>query len=403
MVDPSFHYSMAGGPVGREALEGLPQEPAFSTKEYERRLRMVRERMKADGVDALVVFHPPHVFYLSGFQTFSVYNSECVILPMDGSPLLIVDPMELGGALLHSWFDSVHGYAANDRPKYLADLISDEGLATSRVATETSSRALPVQVFEALKTGLPKAELVDGSSIVPGVKATKSEEEVVHLRRSASITDVGMAAAIEAIEAGKLDHDVAAAAYDAMIGSGSEYMCVDPIVTTGRRSSILHSSHKRVPIEVGDTVLLEMGACIQRYTAPTMRSAIVGTPSAEVRTVADACLGALDNVLGTIKAGVTGHEVAEAGWESLHRAGDDIVFHGVFGYGVGAGFPPTWADETGVMTLGTHEPLQAGQVFHHPVAVRMLGRFGVAFSETTVVTDDGCEVLTGLPRELVVR
>ena len=402
-IEPSVHYSLSGGPVGREALEGLPQEPAFSTREYERRIKLVQEGMKAEGVDALLVFDPPHVFYLSGFQTFSVYNSECVILPANGSPLLVVDPMELGGALMHSWFGRVYGYAGDDRPKYLAQLISDEGLANSRIATETSSRALPVRTYEALKAGLPKTELVDGSTMVPKVKATKSSEEVAQLRRSASITNVGMEAAINAIEAGKTDNDVAAAAYDAMVGSGSEYMCVDPIVTTGRRSSILHSTHKRVPIEAGDTVLLEMGACVQRYTAPIMRTATVGTPSEEVRGVADACLGALDNVLSTIKAGVTGHEVAVAGWESLQHAGDDIVFHGVFGYAVGAGFPPTWSDDTGVMTLGNHEPLRAGQVFHHPVAVRKLGRFGVAFSETTVVTEEGCEVLTGVPRELFLR
>ena len=100
---------------------------------------------------------------------------------------------------------------------------------------------------------------------------------------------------------------------------------------------------------------------------------------------------------------MTGHEVALAGWDALREAGDDIVFHGVFGYAVGASFPPSWADHTGTIALGHHLPLEAGQVFHHPVAVRKLGRFGVAFSETTVITDDGCEVLTDSPRELVSR
>ena len=55
-IKPSVHYSHAGGPVGREALEGLPQEPAFSTREYERRLSLVRAEMKDDGVDVLLVF-----------------------------------------------------------------------------------------------------------------------------------------------------------------------------------------------------------------------------------------------------------------------------------------------------------------------------------------------------------
>ena len=402
-MQPSVHPTLAGGFAGPDALEGLPSEPAFSRQEYQRRVGRVRAEMEASGVDVLLVFSPPNVFYLSGFQSFSMYNSECVILPLQGDPLLVVHPPEVGGALLHSWLEGVHGYAeGREREAYIAELLTDSGFAGSRIGVETASRALPVQFHDGLKASLPGAKFVDGSDLVPSVKAIKSEEEIEHLRRSGAMTTAGMAAAIDAIEAGAADNDVAAA-YRALVEAGSEYMCTDPIVTSGRRSSILHSTHKRVPIQSGDTLLLEMGACVQRYSAPIMRAASVGEPADEVRAVADACLAALDNVLSTVKAGVTGHDVATAGWEALRRAGDDIVFHGVFGYAVGAGFPPSWADDTGVMLLGEHAPLRTGQVFHHPVAVRKLGKFGVAFSETSVVTDDGCEVFTSAPRELFIR
>ena len=403
-MGPSVHHSLAGGAVGWDAIQGLPRELAFSVREYERRLKLVREGMAADGMDVLLVFDPPNVFYLSGFQSFAMYNSECVVLPLEGEPSLIVHPPELGGALMHTWLDRVYGYGrGEDREAFLAKLLAGEGFAASRVGIEKGSRAVPVRSYEALRAGLPRARLVDGSALTPRVKARKSDEEIAYLRRSASITDAGMRAAIDAIEAGATDNDVAAAAYDAMVRGGSEYMCVGPIVTTGRRSGILHSTHKRVALESGDTLLIEMGACIQRYTAPTMRAASIGEPPGEVRRVADACLAALDNVLSSLKAGVSCHEVASAGWEALRGAGGDIVFHGVFGYAVGAGFPPSWADETGTIALGRHTPLEVGQVFHHPVAVRKLGRLGVAFSETTVITEDGCEVLTGSPRALAVR
>lgn len=403
-MDPSVHHSLAGGLVGREAIKGLPQELAFSIREYERRLTLVREAMAADGVDTLLVFDPPNVFYVSGFQSFAMYSAECVVVPLDGEPLLVVHPPELGGALMHSWLDRVYGYGRDeDAESFLPKLLISERFTQSRIGIEKGSRALPVQFYEALNESLPEAEFRDCSRLVAQVKAKKSEEEIVHLRRSASITDAGMAAAIGAIETGRTDNEVAAAAYEGMVGGGSEYMCIDPIVTTGRRSGILHSTHKRIHLEPGDTLLMEMGACIQRYTAPTMRSATVGEPAAEVRPVAHACLAALNNVLSSLKAGVTGHEVAMAGWDALREAGDDIVFHGVFGYSVGAGFPPSWADHTGTIALGHHLPLEANQVFHHPVAVRKLGRFGVAFSETTVITDDGCEVLTGSPREFISR
>ena len=163
-----------------------------------------------------------------------------------------------------------------------------------------------------------------------------------------------MAAAIDVAREGASDNDMAAAASEALVAAGSEYMCVSPIITSGRRSGILHSTHKRNRLEKGDVVLLEMGGCIHRYTAPTMRTVFIGEPPAEARRMAEACLTALGNVLATIRAGITSDEVAQAGWEGMNLAGDDFVFHGSFGYAVGAGFPPTWADGTAaIMSAST--------------------------------------------------
>ena len=109
---------------------------------------------------------------------------------------------------------------------------------------------------------------------------------------------------------------------------------------------------------MGDAILLEMRGCFQRYTAPMMRTVSIGKPDSEVTQMANACLTALDNVLAAIRPGISAHEVARAGWEGINQAGGDIVFHGSFGYAVGAGFPPTWADGTASITLGEQAILQ---------------------------------------------
>ena len=272
-----------------------------------------------------------------------------------------------------------------------------------RWAWRRAVNGLPAGTYEGLVAALPKAQFIDGSGIVEAVKTVKSPREIAHIRAAAKTTQAGMAAAIDAAREGAIDNDVAAAASEALIAAGSEYMCLSPVVTSGRRSGILHSTHKRNRLEKGDVVLLEMGGCIHRYSAPTMRTVFIGEPPAEARRMAEACLTALGNILNTIRAGVTADEVAQVGWESILTAGDGFVFHGNFGYAVGAGFPPTWADDTGAIMSGIDTVLRPGMVFHHPVALRRMGRYGTAFSETTVVTEDGCEVLTRSPREIVVR
>ena len=398
------HSTISGGLATLDMLDGLPQEPAFPVEEYQSRLTAVRQGMRERDIEVLLVQHPTNVLYMTGYQTFSPNFGECVVVPQEGDPTLLVPAPELGGALVHTWLDDRRGYPPDrSNAQYIADTLRDSGLEGAQVGVEKASNGLPAAMYDGLVAALPKARFIDGSGIVEAVKTVKSPREIEHIRAAAKTTDAGMAAAIEAARVGATDNDLAAAASQAIVAAGSEYMCLSPVVTSGRRSGILHSTHKRNRLQTGDVVLLEMGGCIHRYTAPTMRTVFIGEPPAEARRMAEACLTALGNVLDTMRAGITSDEVAQAGWEGMNLAGDDFVFHGNFGYAVGAGFPPTWADDTAAIMSGIDTVLRPGMVFHHPVALRRMGRYGTAFSATTVVTEDGCEVLTSSPREIVIR
>ena len=400
----AVHPSLAGGPISKDSLSGLPQELAFSIEEYQGRLDGVRRAMREASVDVLVVHHPPNVYYLSGHQSFAMNNGECVILPLEGQPTLIAHPPELGTALLHTWFDRVYGYTSRDREEGQAKLLKEQGLDRMRIGIEKKSIAVTADTYDRLREALPNADLVDASDLVSTVKITKSPKEIEYLRQAARMTDAGVLAAIEAAGEGKTDNDVAAAANHAIYETGSEYMCISPIVTSGRRSGVLHSTHKRMTLRKGDSLCMEFGGCYQRYTAPIMRTVSIGEPTEGVKRLADACLTALNNVISTIRPGITADEVARAGWEGIDMAGPGHVFHGAFAYAVGAGFPSVgWGDGTAGITMGNETRLRPGMVFHHPVALRKLGEYGTMFSETSLVTEDGCEALTSVERKLFVR
>ena len=104
-----------------------------------------------------------------------------------------------------------------------------------------------------------------------------------------------------------------------------------------------------------------------------------------------------------IKPGATGDDLARAGTRGVEMAGPDIYFHGVFACSVGLGFPPTWEDHPLFLTRGDATELKPGMVFHLPIAFRLKGRGCVGFSETVVVTEGGCEVLTSGTRDLAIR
>ncbi len=399
-----LHPSLDGGRFPAGDLREVAKELAFSVDEYRSRLRRTHAAMDAAGLDALLVMNPANVFYLSGFQTFAVDGAACLVVPRRGEPAIAMDPPEFGSAWISTWFEDLRGYPpGSDRPAYAASMLAEHGLERGRIGADDANWGQTPAFRAGMERSLPHAEFVSAGELFIELKRLKSPAEIEHIRWAALATRAATEAAMETADAGVTDGEIAGAAYAAMAHAGGEYPCLSPIVTSGRRSGILHSTHKRRTLERGDNVLLEIGACHQRYTAPQMRTLTIGPASDEVRRAADACIAALDAVLDALRPGAVARDVAEIGWRALAAAGDDLVFHGNFGYGIGAGFPPNWADATGFIQRDQSTVLEPGMVFHHPIAVRQLGEFGVAFSETSVITRNGCEVLTHGERVLTER
>jgi Xaa-Pro aminopeptidase len=185
-----------------------------------------------------------------------------------------------------------------------------------------------------------------------------------------------------------------------MIAGGSEFMCIDPIVTTGTRSGVPHTTHRRVRIEPGDPVWIELGACYQRYSAPLMRTVFVGEPSREVQALADASLAALRTVMSTVRPGITAEAVAAEGRKTLPLDDSSVVFHHTYGYSIGLGLPAEWSDDMLLrLREGNTTVLEPGMVFHATMGLRRRDRYGAVCSETIAVTDTGCEALTDFPRK----
>ena len=187
-----------------------------------------------------------------------------------------------------------------------------------------------------------------------------------------------------------------------MIAAGSEFMSVQPIVSSGKRTSYGHTTYRRVPLEVGDNVFLEYGGVHQRYTAPMMRTAVIGEPSPEVLRVAEALKETVSTIIEEARPGRTGHDVAMAARKGYGKVEDVAYFGGTYGYNVGIGFPPTWSEALTWFAEGVDEPLVPGMTFHMPITYRVPGQFGVGLSETIAITEDGCEVLTEEDRDLYV-
>jgi Xaa-Pro dipeptidase len=395
-VDPATYAKKLTTALGGAGL-------LFPMAEYDSRLLAVRKAMAVEELDLLLVSHHCDLNWLTGYDTFGVGNHAVLALPREGAPFLHATTMEIPAAVMNTWVEDVllgswvhpGGMGAE-----LADILKHRGLDRGFIGLQPRRAGLRADSHRALLTGLAGANIRDVSDLIGRLRIIKSPAELECLRRASALTVAGIAASIGAIRPGITDNDIVRAGFDAMLAEGSDFLAIQPIATTGVRTGGGHQTHRRVPLEDGDLVFLEYGGNFKRYTAPMMRMACLGAPPAGADKTIEACLVTLQAVLDGVRPGRTCHDVAlEA--RAAHRAVDgEAYITGVYGYHVGVGYPPTWADSIGFIAEGVEEPFRPGMTFHLPLAFRLPGRFGIGISETILVTEDGCEALSDYPREL---
>ena len=385
------------------AAEGW-KDLAFPREEYETRIQRVRRSMADRSIEILLVFTPENVNYLTGYDTIGYSSYLCLALPVDRDPVMVIREMERGVAMSTTWLSDFATTGDTDDPiERTVDALTRRGLAARRVAMEATAPFMTARTWLRLKSAFGADRVLDGSEIVEPVRAIKSALEVDKIRAACGLVDAGMDAALGAVHEGGTENDVAVAAYAAMVGGGSDPLVSNPIVTSGPRSGVAHTSFKNRRLEHGDTVLIELGACVSRYGGALMRTAVLGEPSAEAQKMADVVLRSLNAAIDAIRPGVTAGSVDEACRRVIEDAGYEAMFRKRTGYSVGVAFAPDWG-EGHIVSLRRDDPrvLEPGMVFHMPPALRAFQRLCVGMSETVLVTDSGCEVLTNRPRRLHV-
>lgn len=372
----------------------------FPPEEFAVRATRVRTEMHERSLDAIVVTGPENIYYLTGYQTFGEANSF-LLVSADREPTLVLRWLESPLANYTTYVEDVVTFEDFEDPaEAVADVVTGAGLSGKRVGLDEAG--LTVALRKKLGEAISGSTLVSSAGVVESARMIKSDAEVQASRRAATYTELGMEAAFAAAAEGVTENQIAAAAYQAMTEAGSEWLTHSPIVTSGPRAGIPHTSYNNRTLEVGDAVLLEYSGCYFRYNSPLMRTVVIGEVPQRTRAMYDACRDALEAAMACIRPGVTSGEAHGACQKVIDDAGFTSEFRKRLGYACGIGFK-TWS-EGSIFDLKADDPrpIQAGMVIHMPPALRVLGEVGVGVSETILVTDDGCEPLASLDRALVI-
>ncbi|QFU09492.1 putative peptidase [Rhodobacteraceae bacterium THAF1] len=386
----------------------------FSQAEFDRRIALTRRAMEREGLDALFVTNPSNMNWLTGYDGWSFYVHQGVLLLPDGAPVWWGRRMDSFGARRTAWMsadyirDYTDDYIQSDdlHPmETLAALFAEHGLASARIGVEKENYYFTARALEVLLEQMPQATFADATNTVNWQRTVKSDEELVVMRKAAAISTKMIEGVMERVEPGMAKNDLVAEIYRDAIqgvdGAWGDYPAIVPLVPSGEDATAAHLTWDGRPFETGEATFFELSGCHRRYHAPFCRTVFLGTPSDRVLRTEAALIEAIEAGLDAARPGNRAADIAIALKSTLLRHG--IERPGRAGYAVGLSYPPDWGEHTVSIRENDQTILRPGMTFHFMPALWMED-WGLEITETILIKDDGpAECLCHYPRKLIVK
>ena len=386
----------------------------FSGAEYQRRLALTRAAMARAGLDLLFVTDPSNQAWLTGYDGWSFYVHQGVIVSHDRDPIWWGRNMDAVGGRRTCWMAdaSILGYgdhyvqSTERHPMQdLAGHIRDLGHSAARIGVEMENYYYSAKAHAVLTVELPDVRFADATALVNWQRLIKSDPEIEFIRKAARISEKVVQVAIERAEPGLRKNDLVADIFHAGITGvddlWGDYPAIVPLTPSGLDATAAHLTWNGDPMRAGEATFFELSGCYRRYHAPLCRTVFLGAPGDDMRRAEAAQLEGIEAGLNAARAGNRTCDIANAFMQVLGRYG--IRREGRMGYPVGLSYPPDWGEHTVSLRAFDETVLEPGMTFHFMPGLWM-SDWGLEITESIVIRDNGpAECLVSSPRQLIVK
>jgi len=387
----------------------------FSRAEYAARIAKTRRAMEAAGVDAIIVSDPSNMAWLTGYDGWSFYVHQAVVLGMDGDPVWFGRGQDANGARRTVFMGEgdIVGYAdhyvqSTERHpmQVLAAEIEKRWGGSGRIGVEMDNYWFSAAAFATLQRELPDARFADTTGLVNWQRAVKSEAELGFMRNAARLVERMHDVIFDKAEPGyrkcDLVADIYAAGlrYDEAFGFGGDYPALVPLLPSGIDASAPHLTWNDDPLQAGEGTFFEIAGVYRRYHCPLSRTVFLGKPTQTFLDAEKAVLEGMEAGLEMARAGNRCEDIANAFFAVLSRYG--IVKDNRTGYSIGLSYPPDWGERTMSLRAGDRTELEPNMTFHFMTGLWMED-WGFEITESIVIGETGPELLANVPRKLFVK
>lgn len=386
----------------------------FTKSEFMQRVHACKEKMLEKGLDVLYVSDPANMHYLTGYDAWSFYVPQAVIVSLDeDEPIWIGRGIDAACVPLTTYLAPENVYSYLDTyvhsdhchpMDYITDIMNMRGFGDKVIGVEMESFYFTASSYRLMKRWLPNATIKDDKQLVNWLRCIKSDKEIQLMREAGEIVDIVMNNAIEMMEPGLRQYDlVGNIMRDQIVGTeefGGDYTAIIPLVPTGTNTRAPHMHWTHEPFRENDITVMELAACRHRYHCPMARTVYMGDPPKYLDELARVAEEGIEESLSVIKAGVLSEQVEEAFRKTLAKYG--YVKSSRMGYSTGLNYPPDWGEHTISVRPGDKTVLKPNMTLHI-IPGLWENTVGVEISQTIRVTETGYEAIGSVPRKLVVK
>lgn len=380
----------------------------FPATEYARRIERVSAAMANAGLDAMVLTDPANLRYLFGFQNLLVSSANRTFAGLfvadrpDDSALYITPDCQDAP---QSWCENVifwtEGMAPPLDERYvnvslIADRLRALGLQHGRIGMELGDGTrigMAIERYEALRSALSDATVVDSAEIMWTARTCKSPAEIDMLRRIAVISIRAHRRAIAGLHPGLSERELYCRMQADMFSQGADGLGLLGILfgVDGWRRANMSPTDDRTLAD-GDWVYLDGGGVLQGYNADLCRMAVLGDPDAQRAGVHQTVIEVQQAMIDAIRPGVPCSDIYRTGRRRLEEAGlGHMITTRSFGHGVGLN-----VHEMPDLSVDNDEPLREGMVLAIEPWILDPDELGLFNREDmVVVTAHGAEPLNG--------
>ncbi|MGM0123678.1 xaa-Pro dipeptidase [Enterococcus sp. AZ194] len=351
-----------------------------------KRVNKLREEMKKDGLDSILVTSKYNLRYLTNFT---------------GTTGLAV--VTLDKAFFVTDFRYTEQAAAQAQG---FEVIQNVGPIFDEVANLVKKEELQKLGFEEMHVTFAEysildevimAELIPVAGLIEELREIKDEEEIALVKKACQIADAGFAYILKTIKPGMTEIEVANLLDFHMRSLGASEVSFETIVASGYRSAMPHGVASEKVIQQGEMITLDFGCYYQGYVSDMTRTFAIGDPGEKMKEIHQIVLDAQLKVIEAAQPGVTGVQLDAVARDYITKMGYGEAFGHSTGHGIGLEI-----HEGPNVSFRAEEAFVPGNIITDEPGIYLAGLGGVRIEDDLLITTSGNEILTSSPKELII-